>query len=167
MALRALMGAPRPPGGPTELVGNFERELGDGLSAVQKLNVRRAAMLVTIAETMAAQQLAGEPISIKQLVRADNVARRAVRDLALERRGKPGRPSLATRLTRNAAGAAALNEYLSSKAAAKAAWSVPTVTEVTPEQANAVRQSVADASNALEVTPVGINTALGAQEDAL
>ena len=35
----------------TELVGNFERELGDGLSAVEKLNVRRAAMLVTIAET--------------------------------------------------------------------------------------------------------------------
>jgi hypothetical protein len=96
-----------------ELADAFEAELGT-VSGTQRLAVRRAAMLVAIAEDVAARQLAGETIDLDQVIRASNAARRAVLDLGLNagKRSAPHVPRREQLLRGRAARLAALEEHL-------------------------------------------------------
>jgi hypothetical protein len=71
-----------------ELARGFEAELGRTLSSTQRLAVERAAALVAIAEDAQARRLAGDPaVSLEDLVRVDNAAQRAVRQLGIKAPG--------------------------------------------------------------------------------
>jgi hypothetical protein len=82
-----------------ELVAAFEAEIGSKITTSQRLAIERAAMLTAIAEDAKARRLAGEAISINDIVRADGAAHRAlkaVKALGNDQRAKPdGRESLA------------------------------------------------------------------------
>jgi hypothetical protein len=72
----------------------FSAELGQ-LTPAQQIAVQNAAALAAIAEDAQARRLAGDPtISLDDLVRAVSAARRAVRDLGLDRRRVPASPNL-------------------------------------------------------------------------
>jgi hypothetical protein len=77
------------------LVATFEAELGGELTGAQRLAVHNAAALTAIAEDAQARRLAGDTsITLDDLVRATSAARRAVRDLGLDRKREPAAPSL-------------------------------------------------------------------------
>lgn len=86
-----------------ELIAAFESDLGGKLSSVDRLAVRRASVLVALAENAAAKELAGETTDIDLLVRINNAARRAVADLNLPKRDKRATgPTLAEHLAMRA-----------------------------------------------------------------
>jgi len=64
----------------------------DGITPVQRQAIERAAMLVTLAEDLVARRLAGEPIPISDVLRAEGVAKRAVRAVLAERPEPPAPP---------------------------------------------------------------------------
>jgi hypothetical protein len=67
-----------------ELVAAFEAELGGVLTAGQRLAVERAAQLVALAEDARSRRLGGDmAVSLEDLVRVDNAASRAVRQLRI------------------------------------------------------------------------------------
>jgi hypothetical protein len=69
----------------TELAAGFGAEI----TGVQRQAVERAALLCAIAEDLAARRLAGQSIPMDELLRAEGVARRAVRAIVAERPVKP------------------------------------------------------------------------------
>lgn len=70
-----------------ELMAQFEAALGGDLTATQQLAIERAATLTALTEDAQVRRLAGDrTITLDELVRIDNAARRAVRDLGI----KPG-----------------------------------------------------------------------------
>lgn len=67
-----------------ELAQCFEAELGGALTATQRVAVERAAPLTAIAEDAKARRLSGDmAITLEDVVRTDNAARRAVKELGL------------------------------------------------------------------------------------
>jgi hypothetical protein len=69
----------------TELAAGF----GVEITKVQRQTVERAAVLCAIAEDLATRRLAGQPVPMDELLRAEGVARRAVRAIVAERPLKP------------------------------------------------------------------------------
>jgi hypothetical protein len=61
----------------------------DGITEGQRQDIDRAAAYTAIAEDLAARRLSGERISMDELLRAEGVARRAVRAIVAERPTKP------------------------------------------------------------------------------
>jgi hypothetical protein len=81
------------------LAETFAAELGGHLSDVQRIAVQNAAVMVAISEDAQTRRLAGDPaISLDDIVRAVSAARRAVRDLGLDRKREPAALSLAEHL---------------------------------------------------------------------
>jgi hypothetical protein len=68
-----------------ELCSSF----GDEITAVQRQAIERVAMLCAIAEDLAARRLAGQPVPIDEVLRAEGAARRALRAVLAERPAKP------------------------------------------------------------------------------
>jgi hypothetical protein len=64
----------------------------DGITPVQRQAIGRAAMLCAIAEDAVARRLSGEPIPISDVLRAEGVAKRAVRAVLAERPVPPAPP---------------------------------------------------------------------------
>lgn len=69
----------------TELAAGF----GVEITKVQRQTVERAAVLCAIAEDLATRRLAGQPVPMDELLRAEGVARRAVRAIVAERPPQP------------------------------------------------------------------------------
>ena len=69
----------------TELAAGFGAEI----TKVQRQAVERAAVLCAIAEDLATRRLAGQPVPMDELLRAEGVARRAVQAIVAERPVKP------------------------------------------------------------------------------
>jgi hypothetical protein len=61
----------------------------DGITEAQRQAIGRAAVWSAIAEDLASRKLAGQPVSMDELLRAEGVARRAVRAIVAERPVKP------------------------------------------------------------------------------
>src|SRR5260370_26857402 len=64
----------------------------DGITPVQRQAIGRAAMLCAIAEDAVARRLSGEPIPISDVLRAEGVAKRAIRAVLAERPVPPAAP---------------------------------------------------------------------------
>jgi len=80
---------------------------GEGLTAIDRENILKAAQLTVAAEDMRRRSLKGEEIDLASLIKLENLAARAVRALNLGVKRK--------------APAASLQDYLRSKAAENAA----------------------------------------------
>ena len=75
------------------LAAAFAAGLGGQITDAQRLAVYNAAALTAIAEDAKARRLSGDTtVSLEDLVRLDNVAARAVKQLGIGRR-RPGRPT--------------------------------------------------------------------------
>jgi hypothetical protein len=57
----------------------------DGITPVQRQAIGRAAMWCAIAEDLTARRLAGQPIPLDDVLRAEGVAKRAVKAVLAER----------------------------------------------------------------------------------
>jgi hypothetical protein len=88
-----------------DLAALFEAELGQ-VTPAQRIAIASAAALVAISEDAAARRLAGDvSVALDDVVRAAAMARRAVRDLGLERRAREARgPTLEEYLAAKRAG---------------------------------------------------------------
>jgi hypothetical protein len=87
-----------------ELAATFTVALGGRLSPEQTLAVSRAAALLALSEDATTRRLGGDmAISLDDVVRLTSAARRAERDLGLDRGRQPATPTL--------------EEYLASKGA--------------------------------------------------
>src|SRR5438132_8680455 len=64
----------------------------NGITPVQRQAIGRAAMLCAIAEDAVARRLAGQPIPISDVLRAEGVAKRAVKAVLAERPEPPAPP---------------------------------------------------------------------------
>jgi hypothetical protein len=71
------------------LVAKFVAELGGPVSAVQMLKIERAAQLTVAAECLRAAALRGEEVDPLGLVRIENLAGRALRDLQARTKREP------------------------------------------------------------------------------
>jgi hypothetical protein len=70
-----------------------ELECGwDGITTVQRQGIERAAMWCAIAEDLAARRLAGQLIPLDDVLRAEGVAKRAVKTVLAERPVPPAAP---------------------------------------------------------------------------
>lgn len=77
------------------LTETFAAEFGAELTPAQRIRVETAAALSAIAEDAQTRRLAGDAsITLDDLVRAVSAARRAVRDLGLDRKRPPSGPTL-------------------------------------------------------------------------
>ena len=72
------------------IAAELERDW-DGITPVQRQAIGRAAMLCAIAEDAVARRLSGEPIPIGDVLRAEGVAKRAVRAVLAEHPVPPTR----------------------------------------------------------------------------
>jgi hypothetical protein len=91
----------------TRLAKGFEAELGGVLTATQRVAVERAAALTALAEDAKARRLSGDmAITLEDVVRTDNAAARAVRQLGIRPASPaPAPPTLAQYLAERAAAA--------------------------------------------------------------
>src|SRR2546423_10777527 len=64
----------------------------DGIAPVQRQAIERAAMWCAIAEDLAARRLAGQQILLDDVLRAEGVAKRAVKAVLAERPVPPAPP---------------------------------------------------------------------------
>ena|SRR3989442_3681320 len=64
----------------------------DGITPVQQQAIERAGMWCAIAEDLAARRLAGQPIPLDDVLRAEGVAKRAVRAVLAARPEPPPAP---------------------------------------------------------------------------
>jgi hypothetical protein len=64
----------------------------DGITTVQQQAVERASMLCALAEDLAARRLAGQLIPLDDVLRAEGVAKRAVKAVLAERPEPPAPP---------------------------------------------------------------------------
>jgi hypothetical protein len=87
-----------------QLAASFVAQLGDAAAGAATLAaVLKAAEIVVLGEELRAKALRGEPIDLGALVRIENLGRRAVADLALDRHQAAARgPTLAEHLARRA-----------------------------------------------------------------
>jgi hypothetical protein len=63
----------------------------DGITPIQQQAVERAGMLCAIAEDLAARRLAGQPVPIDEVLRAEGAARRTIRAAVADRPVPPAR----------------------------------------------------------------------------
>jgi hypothetical protein len=80
----------------------FESALGQ-VSPAQRLAIDGAAGLVALSEDAVARRLRGEAVPLDDVIRAVACARRAVRDLGIDRKREPAVPSLAEYLAKREA----------------------------------------------------------------
>jgi hypothetical protein len=64
----------------------------DGITPVQRQAIERAAMWCAIAEDLAARRLAGQQILLDDVLRAEGVAKRAIKAVLAERPEPPAPP---------------------------------------------------------------------------
>src|SRR4030088_1139777 len=77
------------------LAAIFEATLGGALTGAQRLAIGNAAARTAIAEDASARRLQGDTsVNLDDLVRLVSAARRAVRDLGLDRGRQPATPTL-------------------------------------------------------------------------
>jgi len=74
------------------IAAELEQSFGGMVTRVQRQAIERAAMLVTLAEDLVARRLAGESILISDVLRAEGVAKRAVKAVLAERPEPPTPP---------------------------------------------------------------------------
>jgi hypothetical protein len=74
------------------IAAELEQSFGGMVTRVQRQAIERAAMLVTLAEDLVARRLAGEPILVGDVLRAEGVAKRAIRAVLAERPMPPAPP---------------------------------------------------------------------------
>jgi hypothetical protein len=95
LALDSLDGRMRGPRRARQVVAELVAELGGNLSARQVADIERAATLAAVAEDARARRLAGDlSVGLNDLVRVDNLADRALRQV---RALKPAQPKFSTR----------------------------------------------------------------------
>jgi hypothetical protein len=68
-----------------EIVAELERGLRGEITPLRRQAVERAALMTILAEDLSARRLQGEPIPLDEVLRAEGVARRAVRAITAER----------------------------------------------------------------------------------
>jgi hypothetical protein len=68
-----------------EIAAELARGWDGMITAVQQQAVERAGMLCALAEDLLARRLAGQPVSLDELLRAEGCAKRAVRTVLAER----------------------------------------------------------------------------------
>jgi hypothetical protein len=94
----------------------------DGITPVQRHAIERAAMWCAIAEDLAARRLAGQLIPLDDVLRAEGVAKRAVKAVLAERPEPPAPPrfspmkALREEAARKARGKEAQREAVTEKA---------------------------------------------------
>jgi hypothetical protein len=71
-----------------ELTAGF----GDEITKVQRQAIERAAVLSVLAEDLVMRRLAGQPVSLDELLRCEAVAKRAIRAVLAECPVKPAVP---------------------------------------------------------------------------
>jgi hypothetical protein len=76
-----------------QIAAELERGFGGEVTQLQRQAIERAALMTVIAEDLAARRLRGEAVSLDELLRAEGVARRAVRAVLAECPTKPAEPS--------------------------------------------------------------------------
>jgi hypothetical protein len=74
------------------IAAELEAGFGVRITKVQRQAIERAAMLCAIAEDLACRRLAGQPVSIDELLRSEGVARRATKAVLAERPAPPPAP---------------------------------------------------------------------------
>ena len=76
-------------------VAGYVARLGAAADAVALAAYQKAAELAVVAEDLRAKQLRGEPVDLDAMAKAQGLADRAERALALDRRREPAGPTLA------------------------------------------------------------------------
>ncbi len=89
------------------IIVELEAELGPGLTASERLQVRTAAMALLSAEDLTARTVRGEAVDTEQHTRAVNGALRALRSLRSGRKARPAPSPLDAHLQQRAAREAA------------------------------------------------------------
>jgi hypothetical protein len=67
------------------IAAELEAGFGDEITKVQRQAIERAAVLSVIAEDLVMRRLAGQPVSLDELLRVEGVAKRAVAAVVAER----------------------------------------------------------------------------------
>jgi hypothetical protein len=75
-----------------KLAAELARGFGAGITEMQRRACEQAGMLAALAEDLAARRLAGQPVSFDELLRAEGVAKRAIRAVLEECPEKPPTP---------------------------------------------------------------------------
>jgi hypothetical protein len=73
------------------IAAELEHSFGGEVTKVQRQAIERAAMWCAIAEDLAARRLAGQPIPLDDVLRAEGVAKRALRSLGVRIEPPPPR----------------------------------------------------------------------------
>jgi hypothetical protein len=68
-----------------EIIRELEATARGPITPLRRRSIERAALMVVLAEELAARQLQGEPIPLDAVLRAEGVARRAVKAVLAER----------------------------------------------------------------------------------
>ena len=71
------------------IAAELEAGFGDEITERQRQDIGRAAVLSAIAEDLVMRRLAGQPISLDELLRVEGVAKRAIRAVLAECPVKP------------------------------------------------------------------------------
>jgi hypothetical protein len=74
-----------------EVAAELEQGFGAEITKTQRQDIGRAAVLCAIAEDLGARRLAGQPVSLDELLRVEGVAKRAIRAVLAECPVKPAR----------------------------------------------------------------------------
>jgi hypothetical protein len=67
------------------IAAELQAGFGDEITKVQRQAIERAAVLSVIAEDLVMRRLAGQPVSLDELLRVEGVAKRAIRAVVAER----------------------------------------------------------------------------------
>jgi hypothetical protein len=74
-----------------KLAAELARGFGTGITEMQRRACEQAGMLAALAEDLAARRLAGQPVPFDELLRAEGVAKRAIRAVLDECPAPPAR----------------------------------------------------------------------------
>jgi hypothetical protein len=66
------------------IAAELEAGFGDEITKVQRQAIERAAVLSVLAEDLVVRRLAGQPVSLDELLRVEGVAKRAIRAVVAE-----------------------------------------------------------------------------------
>jgi hypothetical protein len=73
------------------IAAELQAGFGDEITKVQRQACERAAVLSVLAEDLVMRRLAGQPVSLDELLRVEGVAKRAIRAVLAECPVKPAR----------------------------------------------------------------------------
>jgi hypothetical protein len=74
------------------IAAELEAGFGDEITKVQRQAIERAAVLSVLAEDLVMRRLAGQPVSLDELLRVEGVAKRAIAAVVAERPVKRAPP---------------------------------------------------------------------------